>query len=804
MPHPDRYVVIHGHFYQPPRENPWIEEIELQDSAAPYHDWNERIQAECYGPNAASRIVAGSGGIIDIFNNYRKLSWNFGPTLLAWLERRAPETYARIQAADAETHGGLAQAYNHVILPLASRRDRETQIRWGIRDFEHRFGRRADGMWLPECAVSNEVLEQLVDEGIRFTVLSPHSCARVRQLDRGDWVRGGVDPRRPYRIELAGGRSIVVFFYDGVIAQKIAFGEALKDRDTLVGAIEAGFDPERKGPQLVNVATDGETFGHHRAFGDMVLAAALERIGREQPFTLTTYSAYLERFPPEHAAEIVSPSSWSCAHGVERWRADCGCTTPTQPGWHQRWRKPLREAIDDLAARLAGLFEREGRAIFADPWAARNEYIAVVLDRSRERADALLDRHATEPLDAARRSRALRLLEIGRQAMLMQTSCGWFFDELSRPEGVQVLKYAMRAIQLARDLTGEDLESEFAGRLAAAPANVGGDGGHVLDTLVRPAVTTLGGVVAHYAISSLFEDYPANGRLYSYRFHAACGARRSRGQTQLAVGRVRIESEITRESLDASYGLVHFGGHDFRCTSGPLAPEDHAAAKRELLAAFDDGSMTDVVRTLDRWLTGRDYGLGDLFLDERRKIVGVLLGEVIERYQDRYEIIFDENRALLRFLVGHDTPVPQVLRVAAELTLARRLAGQIETLEHDGALAAQQRREIADLATEARRLKLELPRDAWAAVFERRVEQAVAALSQPGCDPGDALQAVTTYVELARDLGLVIPVWQAQNRLWAFVQSGAVRALDPPKREALLRLTELLGFDRGAISARSS
>jgi alpha-amylase/alpha-mannosidase (GH57 family) len=251
-----RYVVLHGHFYQPPRENPWIEEIEVQDSAAPYHDWNERIHAECYGPNSASRIMAQGGGIIDICNNYQRISFNFGPTLLAWMERKAPDTYRRVLEAGGNA---IAQAYNHAILPLCNRRDKRTQIRWGKRDFEVRFGRPPAGMWLPECAVDTETLELLVDEGIRFTILSPHSCARWRKMGAEEWIETGVDTRRSYRIALANGRSIAVFFYDGVVAQKVAFGEALADRDTFIGNLERAFDPEREGVQLVGVATDGET-----------------------------------------------------------------------------------------------------------------------------------------------------------------------------------------------------------------------------------------------------------------------------------------------------------------------------------------------------------------------------------------------------------------------------------------------------------------------------------------------------------------------------------------------------------------
>ncbi|MCC6812027.1 MAG: DUF3536 domain-containing protein [Deltaproteobacteria bacterium] len=399
-----RYICLHGHFYQPPRDNPWRPGyIEPQPSAAPFRDWNARILAECYAPNAAARVLAADGRIERIVNNYARISFNVGPTLLDWLEVSAPETYAAILAADREScarfngHGGaMAQAYNHTILPLASDADKRTQIRWGLDDFQRRYQRDAEGMWLPECAVDLPTLEALCDEGVRFTVLSPLSLAAVRRIGTGAWQKEGLATSRAYSVPLSRGRSMAVFFYDGEIAQAVAFRRLLDDGASFVRALEEG--PADDGG-LVHIATDGESYGHHHRFGEMALAFALEAIDAHDDLVLTTYGEYLATHPPEWEAQIVEPSSWSCAHGVERWRSDCGCRGGRYEGATQAWRGPLRVALDELRTAL-------------DPIAKDDP-------------------------------------EVARFLQLMFTSCGWFFDEPSDLETAQILAYAARALELA-------------------------------------------------------------------------------------------------------------------------------------------------------------------------------------------------------------------------------------------------------------------------------------------------------------------------------------------------------------------
>jgi alpha-amylase/alpha-mannosidase (GH57 family) len=492
----ERYICLHGHFYQPPRENPWLEAIELQDSAYPYHDWNERITAECYAPNGASRMLDHEHRIEKIVNNYSRISFNFGPTLLSWMEARAPRAYQAILEADRESrehfsgHGAaLAQVYNHMILPLANRRDKETQVIWGIRDFEQRFGRKPEGMWLSETAADLESLEVLAGQGIRFTILAPGQARRVRPIG-GRWrdVSGArVDPSMPYLVKLPSGGTIVVFFYDGPISRGVAFEGLLANGERFANRLTGAFSSTRNWPQLVHIATDGESYGHHHRYGDMALATAIHSIERNESAHLTIYGEYLERHEPTHQAEIFERSSWSCVHGVDRWWSDCGCNSGGHSDWNQAWRTPLRQALDWLRDELAPGFEERARDLLGDPWAARDDYIAVIRDRSPASQQRFWTRHAARELSDEEQVTARKLLELQRHAMLMYTSCGWFFDDISGIETVQVIQYAGRVIQLAREVLGNDPEPGFLEGMAEAKSNVPGqrDGARIYEKSVR-------------------------------------------------------------------------------------------------------------------------------------------------------------------------------------------------------------------------------------------------------------------------------------------------------------------------------
>ena len=471
-----RFLCIHGHFYQPPRENPWTGEIEPQPSAAPFHDWNQRVSAECYLPNLRVLIPDPGGRLVRLLNNYQHISFNFGPTLLAWLEQSEPETYQAIIRSDIDArtrfsgHGpAIAQSYNHIIMPLANSRDKRTQVIWGLRDFEYRYQRKPEGMWLPETAVDLETLDIMAELGVKFTILAPH------QVRPPGSPTPSLDPRQPCSVRLPSGRSIAVFVYDAGIAGDIAFGSLLKDADRLLRRLTDVFSADDR-DQFVSVATDGETYGHHQPGGDHALAFCLRRIQDDAHARLTIYGEHLEQHPPSQEAQINEATSWSCAHGVERWRADCGDNSGSHPAWNQKWRAPLREALDWLRDKLAGFYETRMGQLVSDPWLARDEYISIILDPRPERIREFITHHVGKELPADQRARVLKLLQLQKLAMFMFTSDAWFFDDISGLEPVQNLSYAARAMQLAQELGGEDLRPGFLDILAKATSNIPAQG----------------------------------------------------------------------------------------------------------------------------------------------------------------------------------------------------------------------------------------------------------------------------------------------------------------------------------------
>jgi alpha-amylase/alpha-mannosidase (GH57 family) len=676
------YICVHGHFYQPPRENPWLEAIEVQDSAYPYHDWNERITAECYRPNAASRILDGERRIVQIVNNYSRMSFNFGPTVLGWIEVNAPDVYRAILDADRDSlerfsgHGSaIAQVYNHMILPLADERDRKTQVLWGVRDFEHRFGRPAEGMWLAETAVDLKALETLVDHGIRFTILSPHQARRVREAGKREWmdVRGArIDPTRPYHQRLPSGRKIALFFYDGPISHGIAF-ERLLDRgedfaDRLLGA----FSDDRDWPQLVHVATDGETFGHHHRHGEMALAYALDLIEEREDVALTNYGDYLARCTELPDVEIIEDSSWSCIHGVERWRGNCGCNTG-RPGWHQEWRAPLRAALDWLREAVAPLYEESAGGLLKDPWAARDDYISIVLDRSAENLDRFFEKHGGKDFRPDQHTTALKLLELQRHAMLMYTSCGWFFDDLSGIETVQVIQYAGRVVQLAQELfDAPTVETGFLERLFEARSNIAEhqNGKVIFEKWVKPAHVDLAKVCSQYAAASLFEEYPDEAGIYCYRIERRNQRYSQAGRARMTAGKCQVSSQVTRESALLSFACIHLGDHN---VVGGVRHYEGATPYRQMVKDLTEvlsrADIPEAIRRLDRHFVGTRYSLKTLFRDEQRRILEVILDHTLSDAESVYRRLFDQYDPLMHFLSDLGTPIPQPMRTAGEAVL---------------------------------------------------------------------------------------------------------------------------------------
>ncbi|HWQ14225.1 MAG TPA: DUF3536 domain-containing protein [Roseiflexaceae bacterium] len=775
----ERYICIHGHFYQPPRENPWLETIEPQDSAAPYHDWNARVAHECYAPNAASRILDPDGYIAHITNNYARISFNFGPTLLAWLERHEPDTYRAILEADAESrrrfsgHGSaMAQCYNHMIMPLANLRDKVTQVRWGIADFRHRFGRAPEGMWLPETAVDLETLEVLAEHGILFTVLSPFQAARVREIGRGEWrdVGGGhVDPSTAYALKLPSGRQIALFFYDGPIARAVAFEGLLNRGDYFAGRLAGSFSPARRWPQLAHIATDGESYGHHHRHGDMALAYALRHIEQHGLAKLTNYGEFLAKHPPLHEVQIVEDTAWSCFHGLERWRGNCGCGG--RHGTSQAWRTPLRRALDWLRDELAPCFEQEAARLLRDPWVARDDYIAVVLDRSAESVAAFLARHAARELGAAEQVRVLQLLEIQRQAMLMYTSCGWFFEDISGIEARQVLQYAGRAMQLAAEVHGRDLEPPFLELLAEARSNLPeqGDGRRVYERYVRPARVDLAHVAAHYAIASLFQPSHERSHVYSYEVERRQYLSRDAGRARLALGALRVTSTVTYERASFSFGALSFGDHNVVCGVREDGDADYQALAREVSVPFERADLAEVIGILTRQFGRLGYSLRSLFRDERRAIMRSVLAPTLAEVEETYRQLYERHAPLMRFLADLQAPLPRGFHLAAEFALSaavrRALAEEDPDLERAAVLLA-----------EARRTGVAFDRAAVGESFQRTIDRLTERVrARP--EALRPIQLLAATVLLAQSLPFEVDLWTPQNVYYALAQGahGAAR-----------------------------
>jgi alpha-amylase/alpha-mannosidase (GH57 family) len=769
-----RFVCIHGHFYQPPRENPWLETVETQDSAAPYHDWNERICAECYATNGAARIVNVKNQITRIVNNYARTSFNIGPTLLSWLRENAPRTYRMILDGERRSRknfkghsSAMAQVYNHVIMPLANRRDRVTQIRWGIVDYEHHYGMSPEGMWLAETAADTETLELMAQHGIKFTVLAPHQAKCIRPLrDGGDWIdtpNASVDTKHPYLLQFNSGVSIAVFFYDGPTSRAIAFEGLLNSGENFAGRLKSTFKDTQQ-PQLVHVATDGESYGHHHKHGEMALAYALRLLEEDKTVRLANYGSFLAQFPPEYECQIVDNTSWSCVHGVERWRSDCGCNGG-KPGWNQAWRAPLRSALDELRDALVPLTEQEGNKLFRDIWEARDNYIHVLLDRNVDVADKFFRDQQSHPLTDPERVRALELMELQRHAQLMYTSCGWFFDDISGIETVQIIAYAARVLQLAQTVFGIEaapLEPAFLFRLADARSNVASavDGAHIYNEKVASMQVGLEQVAAHYAISSIFSSFAEETELFCYSVRRISYDIFTSGRGRLALGRAHISSAITGQQQSFSFAVLHFGDQNITAAVKPFDELDsdafeafsHDAAEQVLRADFPE-----VIRLLDRYYGHVDYSLTSLFTDEQRRIVQLILNSTLWNIESSLTTIYEDHASLLHFLSQAGLPKPPALTLAAGFAVN---AGLRRALEADPIDQSMLRSFLA--LAKADQVSLETATLSY--IADQRMKRAMIEL-QMSAGSLEMLDRALTLAHILVELPFELNLWQAQN-IW--------------------------------------
>ncbi len=692
----DRYVCIHGHFYQPPRENPWLEDVELQDSAYPYHDWNAKITEECYRQNAASRILSPERKIINIVNNYSKMSFNFGPTLMIWLERHAPDVYESILEADKQSHtnfsghgAAIAQAYNHMIMPLANRQDKITQILWGLADFEKRFGRKSEGMWLPETAVDNETLDIMAENDVKFTILSPSQAKRIRRLGDNDWQNVNhdqIDTTQPYLCKLPSGRTINLFFYHGPIAQDVADGRILTNGEVFAGKLLWLLEESSRPAKLAHIATDGETFGHHHRFTDMALAYCTHYIETKKFAKITIYGEYLEKFPSTFEAEIHENSSWSCIHGVERWHSNCGCNQGRFPSGKQQWRQPLREAMDWLRDQTIPVYETEMAKFAIDPRQARNDYIKVINDRRAENVDAYLKQIAGRELKYDEKITVLKLLEIQRNAMLMYTSCGWFFDDIAGIETLQIMQYAARAIQLVKEISGNDWEPAYENILEKAECNLKefANGKKTYESLVKTYTIDLNRVGAHLAASLIFEKCDEDKDLYCYSTKIESCERNEAGMQTLAVGRASIQSNIVLEKHSVDFAVLHFGDHNLVCAVN--ARSDDTAfnqMQEDLKKSFDTGDTNEVMQLMNIFFKGCNYSLWHLFKDQQRHVINELLTTTSEEVEAMLRRVYEHNYTIMQIMCSMRMPLPSALCDPAEFIINTDISKTLRSEEFD-------------------------------------------------------------------------------------------------------------------------
>jgi len=783
----NRYICIHGHFYQPPRENPWLETVETQDTAAPYHDWNERICAECYATNGAARSVNNKNQIIRIVNNYSRMSFNFGPTLMSWLKENAPRTYRMILDGERRSRkrfkghsSAMAQVYNHIIMPLANHRDKITQIRWGIADYQSHYGVMPEGMWLSETAVDTETLELLALHGIKFTVLAPSQCKRVRPLKQDAtetdpaWttpLANSVDTTHPYLMRFDTGVSIAIFFYDGPTSRAIAFEGLLNSGESFAARLKAGFKDSGQ-PELESVATDGESYGHHHRHGEMALAYAVKLLEQDKTVRLTNYGSFLSQFPPEWECEIVEDTSWSCFHGVERWRSDCGCNGG-KPGCHQKWRAPLRRAFDDLRDAIVPLTEEEGAKLFTDVWAARDAYIEAILNRNEEVVGRFLIDHQAHQLSADERVRALQLMEMQRHAQLMYTSCGWFFDDISGIESVQVIAYAARALQLAQELFGDrgaGLETTFLGTLAEAKSNApgAGDGARIYKEKVLPLQLGLEQVAAHYAISSIFSSYAEETELFSYSVRRISYEVFTSGRGRLAIGRAHITSTITEKAQSFSFAVLHFGDQNITAAVKPCNGADSSELDAFTEQASEQVQRADfpgVIRLIDRFYGHVDYSLTSLFSDEQRRIVQLILNSTLWDIESSLTNIYEDHASLLHFLSQAGLPKPPALTLAAEFAINAGLRRALEGEPVDQAL-------LRSFLQLAKADKVRLDTTTLSYIADQRMKRAMVEL-QMSSGSLEMLERALTLARTLTELPFDLNLWQAQNIWYEILRSSS-------------------------------
>ncbi len=734
-PNPNHHVCIHGHFYQPPRENPWLGVIERQGSAAPFSDWNERINAECYSALTHSHVLDDEGRIDDLFNNFAHMSFNIGPTLNSWLEKHDPETLRRIRLgaelsrkAYKKHCGALAQAYNHPILPLCDARDRHTQILWGIAEYVHRYGFKPEGMWLPECGINMDTVRLLIDHGIRFVILAPQQSEAVRMIGTEEWTQtpyGSVETRQPYRLfEVDGGgrthyhRYLDVFFYDRGISLKVSFEHLLRDPDRLAWFVRERLDNDATLPQIVLVATDGEAYGHHERGGNDTLAQFFSKFLKSPEIDVGNLSLYLADNPPTWEVKLWhgvdgKGSSWSCDHGVGRWMTDCGCHTGGDDRWNQAWRQPLRNSFDHLRHLVRKALHAEGHAIFRDYWDARDDYIAVLLNPSDENRAAFLKAHARGALCRKDEIKAWRLLEADLNAMLMYTSCGWFFCELSGLEPVQNMRYALRAAELAQPYLTENLTQVLQETLSAALSNIPEEGNgcdifnkHVLTTRFTPEQIA----AAHMLCRLAGIPEP----LYVPKVSVCDEKIRTREKegVKTSSGSVDVFDPRTTESWSLRYFCMIRDDHTFGALVWSVGGSDDKAAQTKMkqLDALPAAELSELIER-------EGISARNLPWQVRDAIFRNLFSSSIDRAEGSLYDVYDQAKPLLQKLIENGIELPVTISTVASHALEARLTAVVRVIAKNGVVRPEEKKAADAILSDASSHRITIDRTRSTHVF---------------------------------------------------------------------------------------
>jgi hypothetical protein len=713
-------------------------------------------------------------------------------------------------------------------MPLAMDRDKETEVLWGMADFERRFHRKPEALWLPEAAVNYATLQVLVKYRMRYLILSPFQALRVKPLGGKKWTdvsQGRIDTTRPYRcfIQDGSGKKLLdhfidIFFYNGIISKEIAFGDLLKDGNNFCNRFTQFYQESKQRPQLIHVATDGETYGHHMKFGEMALAYALDKGFPTRGLELINYGSFLKRFPPVHEVEIDEGpkgegTSWSCAHGVGRWKEDCGCSTGGKTGWNQKWRKPLREALDFLRDELSQVFEREGKKIFQDVWKARDRYIEVILNRSPEGIKNFFDQYGARGLDPKGRIEGLKLLEMQRHALQMYTSCGWFFNDLAGIETIIVLQHAARAIQLAEEWSGEEIEKKFVQHLSEAKSNLPemGKGDQVYQLLVKPKRVTPEKVVNHFAIASLLDPGDGEKKIFSHRLEKIRYEKMESEENLLVIGQVRVASEIIPEPREFLFGLIPSKREVFRTwVLEKKGGVEFSTLKEKAQENFGRGEreMTGVLAAL---LGKRMFTIKDTFKEERQAIFQKLIQKEFDEHCQSYADLFDRTRQAVEALSREGLEVPFEIRVAAEVTLSDRLFQEIKELNRDfkGTI---ERRKIDEIVEEAKEHGYHLRKEKSLLALNGILMERMNALQKStGSDlsrQSELAEEVLTLLDLARKWDFEISLEEAQNLMGEILEE-CVGGLEQcwwengtPKLFSanLITLAERMGFNTERFS----